>query len=502
MGRALHSLLLLLAATLPCAAASGEAHRGELVVLHLTDLHIDLQYAPGSEAECATPPCCRQASDPSVAIKTQASMAGEYKCDTRPQLLQSALEAVQAMRPDMVLWTGDTAPHHPSTTQEDVVDSLSFVVRELVKALPGVPVFPSLGNYDFVPVHSDPGPPLNQWLLAPAASLFGAWLGEDALSTFRYAGYYEAKVKEGLRVVALNTQMCHIKNLFQFVDDTLAQEQLAWLEGVLQRAQSSNERVLITGHVPPGMYGGCWGRASKEYELLLFRYRDALAGQVYGHQHSGSFRLLRENAEYLGAPFAVAHVSPGFTPYQGGNPTFRVYHLGPSAGSPYDVVDFQQFFLPLNEYDSSSPGLSKKVSIEWMLGYSPRHTFNITDMSAKGWQQLRDTFDSDTAMRVRYQTAERSSRPWQGPGESGDYLCGVSHVSDGNLQECIGTNEEILVRKYAAATHTYVITAMFPFESVLDYFCPVLQGIHPSDCPPRLYHADTGSGMGSSAAQL
>lgn len=172
------------------------------------------------------PPTCNAApaaSDPSVAIKTQASMAGEYKCDTRPQLLQSALEAVQAMRPDMVLWTGDTAPHHPSTTQEvpapppvpllvlphpfrhggihglskllpsgqDVVDSLSFVVRELVKALPGVPVFPSLGNYDFVPVHSDPGPPLNQWLLAPAASLFGAWLGEDALSTFRYAGYYE-----------------------------------------------------------------------------------------------------------------------------------------------------------------------------------------------------------------------------------------------------------------------------------------------------------------------
>lgn len=80
---------------------------------------------------------------------------------------------------------------------------------------------------------------------------------------------------------------------------------------------------------------------------------------------------------------------------------------------------------------------------------------------------------------------------------------------------------------------------MFPFDSVLDYFCPVLQvssrhpsalavllalrqallrqviiatfpclphlllvsahlvqGIHPSDCPPRLYHADS-SELGS-----
>ena len=63
----------------------------------------------------------------------------------------------------------------------------------------------------------------------------------------------------------------------------------------------------------------------------------------------------------------------------------------------------------------------------------------------------------------------------QGPGELGDYLCGTSHVSDVNLQECLGTSEEILVRKYTGATHTYVITAMFPFDSVLDYFCPVLQ---------------------------
>jgi hypothetical protein len=72
---------------------------------------------------------------------------------------------------------------------------------------------------------------------------------------------------------------------------------------------------MITGHIPPGMFGGCWGRASKEYELLLFKYKDALAGQVFGHQHSGSFRLLREEAAYLGAPFAVAHITPALSPY-------------------------------------------------------------------------------------------------------------------------------------------------------------------------------------------
>ena len=41
------------------------------------------------------------------------------------------------------------------------------------------------------------------------------------------------------------------------------------------------------------------------------------------------------------------------------------------------------------------------------------------------------------------------------------------------------------MRKYTASTHTYVITAMFPFDSVLDYFCPILQ-VRPSPRPsPR-----------------
>lgn len=474
-----------------------EKRPGDLIALHLTDIHVDLKYSPGSEAACSKPPCCRKASDPSQPIQTAASAVGEYQCDTSPPLLQSALEAAKSMLPDVIFWTGDTAPHHPYTTQQDVLDALEHVTQQLLRELPGVSVFPSLGNYDFVPLHSDPGPPLNQWLLRPAADLFSAWLPEEALSTFKYAGYYEVKVKEGLRVVALNTQMCHVRNLFQFVDDTLAKEQLAWLEGVLHRAQGNNERVLITGHIPPGMFGGCWGRASKEYELLLFKYKGALAGQVFGHQHSGSFRLLREEAAYLGAPFAVAHITPALSPYNGGNPTFRTYTVGPTPEASFDVVDFQQFFLQLHEYDSSSSALSKSQPLKWHLGYSPRYTFNVTDMSAKGWQQLRDSFDADQAVKNRYLTAERSSRKWQGPGEAGDYMCGVSHVSDGNLQECIGTNEEILVRKYTASTHTYVITAMFPFDSVLDYFCPVLQGVHPSDCPPRLYDAGNLDAVGS-----
>ena len=39
-------------------------------VLHLTDLHLDMFYQPGLEAECDTPQCCRPQDIPDVAILT------------------------------------------------------------------------------------------------------------------------------------------------------------------------------------------------------------------------------------------------------------------------------------------------------------------------------------------------------------------------------------------------------------------------------------------------
>uniref|UniRef100_A0A061RB85 Sphingomyelin phosphodiesterase n=1 Tax=Tetraselmis sp. GSL018 TaxID=582737 RepID=A0A061RB85_9CHLO len=467
-----------------CGLPSEARDDGRISVLHLTDLHIDLSYAAGSESLCLKPPCCRIASDPSLPIRSPAGFVGEYNCGTRLEVLQSALEAVHA-RPDVVVWTGDNAPHHEGTTREDVLATFKAVTRELQQRLPGVAVVPSLGNYDFVPVHSDPGPPLNSWLLGPLAELFSDWIGDEGLSTFRFAGYYDVKLAANLRAVALNTQMCHVKNLFQFVDNTLGQEQLAWLEGVLTRSKQNGERVLITGHIPPGMFGGCWGKASHEYEMLIGRFQETVVGQLFGHQHSGSFRLLREDGKYLGKPVSVAHVTPGFSTFKGGNPAFRLYEL--REAPTWRLAGFKQFFLQLSDYNYEARGMEPTGSLNWVLGYTAPSDLNMTDMSPTAWQQLRDRFDVDEKYKSMFHDLEGSGRPWQGPGPLSDFLCGTSQVSDGNLQECLGTNEEILVRRYTDSKHTYVITSMFPFDSVLDYFCPILQGLHPSDCPPQLY---------------
>ena len=83
---------------------------------------------------------------------------------------------------------------------QEVLESIAYTAQELKRRLPGVPVVNSLGNYDFVPMHSDPGPPLNSWILHPVAEMISEWLDAEALETFKYAGYYEVRGLEGLKI--------------------------------------------------------------------------------------------------------------------------------------------------------------------------------------------------------------------------------------------------------------------------------------------------------------
>jgi hypothetical protein len=41
---------------------------------------------------------------------------------------------------------------------------------------------------------------------------------------------------------------------------------------------------------------------------------------------------------------------------------------------------------------------------------------------------------------------------------------------------------EILVRQYTGSTHTYVLTALYPFKAIVRRFCPALRDVHPTDC--------------------
>ncbi|KAF9926168.1 hypothetical protein BGZ65_007390, partial [Modicella reniformis] len=82
---------------------------GQLIdVLHLSDWHVDELYAPGSEAVCGKPTCCRKFTDSPTTPQRAASSWGDYGCDTPVKLTQDLLKYIpKVANVSFAVMTGD-----------------------------------------------------------------------------------------------------------------------------------------------------------------------------------------------------------------------------------------------------------------------------------------------------------------------------------------------------------------------------------------------------------
>jgi len=289
-----------------------------------------------------------------------------------------------------------------------------------------------------------------------------------------------------LRAVALNTEVWAMASFSGFVDHVPAEEQLAWLELMLDQARTAGEAVLILGHSPPGVWGGSWGEASEHYQRLVAAAGATVAGQFFGGQHSGSFRVLRDAA---GAPTSVAYVTPALTTFRGLYPSFRVYDLatGPSeapGGGHLQVRGFRQYFL--NTSAATQPGASDMFL--WREGLSSeRLRPHLADLASVSWDLLAAEMAQNKDLAQRVQELESNGAEWMGGSKMRErYACGVRHVALQGLMDCAEQNEEQFIRQFFDSSHTYVLTSMFPFEVIYSRFCrslASLSGMLPTDCP-------------------
>lgn len=84
---------------------------------HFSDLHLDLEYMPTSEASCPDPICCRADSHHGdEALIREAGPFGDYRCDLPLNSAQLAFESIndfsmQGSGLSMHLFSGDILPH-------------------------------------------------------------------------------------------------------------------------------------------------------------------------------------------------------------------------------------------------------------------------------------------------------------------------------------------------------------------------------------------------------
>lgn len=191
---------------------SDKKKREILKVVHMSDIHLDFNYTPGTIANCNLPICCRPengfTTDPLIA----AGNFGDYNCDLQPHTYQSMLQFIKDdIKPDMFVWTGDNSVHDVwKNTSKQVKTYTEWLTTEWLKVFGDEPVsmLPVLGNHDTWPVNNMnlDGPGLDP-IVVQLDKIWGPFLlTESSKNTFKNFGYYSQPLvlKNGRKIEKAN----------------------------------------------------------------------------------------------------------------------------------------------------------------------------------------------------------------------------------------------------------------------------------------------------------
>ncbi|CAB3400664.1 unnamed protein product [Caenorhabditis bovis] len=380
-------------------------------VLHLSDIHIDHQYAVGSEAYCQLDSalgtyamCCRDYSKDGEGRPTQykdkpiyvpsGPWGMPYLCDLPYQTFESAIKHISktVKNIDYIIITGDFEAHDSwDYTEELTRENMNNMTNVFLEYFPNIPVYVSIGNHEGVPQdamapHTMPeyesrGP---QWLYKIMADMWGHWIPQSALETVQYRASYAVYPKTGLKLISLNTIYCSEFNFYLYIDEVDPDATLEWLIKELLDSEKKGDVVHIISHIPPGdnycLKGWSWN-----YFEIIKRFENIIAQMFYGHTHYDHFQVYYDMDDKNRRPFHFNWISPSLTTYAWLNPAYRVYEIdGGYEGATYNVKDAYTYFANVTEANL------KNKEPEWKLEYNTRQFYNLTDLSPQSWSDLSD----------------------------------------------------------------------------------------------------------------
>ena len=173
--------------------------REAIKMVLMSDLHIDYDYMEGMNSDCNKPLCCRSDSGLPPSPEKAAGKWGNYQCDLNEITLLNMMEFIrEQIKPDLVLWGGDSIPHNvDSITLESNVQIMKNITKQVVDGLGGIRMYPAIGNHDTFPQDvigmaiPRENQAINEWI--------GSWdsLIEDPkqLQIFHDWGYYSVPLR-------------------------------------------------------------------------------------------------------------------------------------------------------------------------------------------------------------------------------------------------------------------------------------------------------------------
>ncbi|XP_037583051.1 acid sphingomyelinase-like phosphodiesterase 3b [Dermacentor silvarum] len=404
----LSSLTVILLVTALSAAGSQEDTG---YFWHVTDFHVDKKYSAGGSRHLS---CHHGANDSSV---DNTGPYGDFLCDAPVLLAQSAIEAMEQVKPevDFILWTGDNMAHGTELTWTDVYSQIHWITTFLRRKMGQnrTIIVPTLGNHDWVPANAVESTNATPYRGFISGAGFNQLLPEEAWGTFERGGYYSLSLSKNIRLVCLNSVLWYTMNKGRRPRSSVDQ-QLKWLREELNDAQRQGQKVFISGHIGPGFFSRSLpGEAARisffddindGYQDLIGDYKDVVTGQFFGHQHANVFILLSDKA---GTPVNSAQLTGSVTPCGSGhpvyksiavpvNPSLRLYSYRRSSG---ELLDYSVYYLDLQNANRAA---SFQRLPKWERLYSARKDLGVPDLSTASMAELAQRISRSPDLLSRY----------------------------------------------------------------------------------------------------
>ena len=443
----------------------------------VSDIHFEPFWDPEKAAQLADAPASEwgailgSAASPDRQARFEAV---EQACDTRGAdtsypLFASALGAIKANAAGarFVTVSGDLISHgftckfaqvfpkaKPGDYSSFVEKTIEFVMGSLRSALPGVPVYASLGNND-----SDCGDyrlDANSGFLdatgkALTADAPAAEAGE-ARRDFAIGGNYSVSLPEPFaqaRLIVLDDLFMSRKYETCAGKDGSpeAARQIAWLRGELNLARKANRKVWVMTHIPPGVDAHstalkgkniCGGKeptmflATDDLADTLAQYGDVVKLAIFAHTHMDEMRLLvPANAAHADRAVPVKLV-PSISPIDGNTPSITISQVDPRS---LTLIDWQVIEA------SNQTG----VDATWAQEYDYAEAYGEPSFSAGRVAALIDEFRADPKAQTpasqayirNYFVGDRSVElaPFW-PME----VCALTNLTAGSFSACVCGN--------------------------------------------------------------
>jgi sphingomyelin phosphodiesterase acid-like 3 len=480
-----HKALLSCLISIPLSAATGQAQASHpdaarphtISALLVSDIHFEPFWDPAKASQLDSAPARSWdaiLAAPSSADRQQRFDALQDKChargaDTSFALYKSSLAAIHSKAADagFAILSGDLISHSfsckystlfpqasPQAYSAFVVKTLDYVLHELRKALPGVPVYAALGNNDTGcgDYQLDAN---SEFLRAAGAAFtegFPAAVREQALQTFAAGGYYSIALPAPFE----HTRLLVLDDLFMSKkysacdgkpDAAAAASQIAWLRAEFERAREHKEKVWVMSHIPPGidpfntilkMRNVCGGRspdvflASDDLGKTIGNFGDVVRLAIFGHTHMDELRLLKPAGNEV-PPNARAGVAlkivASISPINGNSPSFTLAQINPDTA---EMVDYKVIEA------SNSTG----VDTAWTREYDFAEAFHQPDFSATSLGKLTVEFNADPG--VQKEASQSYIRNYYVKDVSADikafwpqYSCALSNLTAESYRACV-----------------------------------------------------------------